>query len=69
MVTWLSHDLEDVVSALEGYQKKIEIELRLQIFTHYDKYFSSMATITMATLDIVNRRVFPLAKISEVMMM
>ena len=68
-VTWLSHDLEGVVSALERYQERIEIELRMQVFAHYDKYFSSMATIAMATLDVINRRVFPLAKISEVMMM
>ena len=68
-VTWLSHDLEGVVLALERYQERIEIELRMQVFAHYDKYFSSMATIAMATLDVINRRVFPLAKISEVMMM
>ena len=65
-VTWLSHDLEGVVLELERYKKAVELEMRKQIFTHYDRYFASIATITMATLDVINRRVFPLAKLSEV---
>ena len=67
-ITWLSGDLEGVVSMLEGYRPSMELELRQQVFVHYDKYFSSMSAIALATLDVINRRVFPLAKLSEVMM-
>ena len=68
-VTWISHDLEGVVAVLDGYHQSVELQLRSQIFIHYDKYFSSMSAIAMATLDVINRRAFPLAKINDVMMM
>ena len=67
-ITWMSHDLEGIVPKLESFPPRVELGLRSQVFEHYDKYFSSMSAIAIATLDVINRRVFPLAKVDDVMM-
>lgn len=56
-----SHELGDVVGILRAIPDMMTREMREQVLYLYRRYFSSMAAITMTTLDIINERVFPMA--------
>lgn len=60
-VTCWSHDLAGVGSLLESLSEDTVRRLQEQAIYFYDRYFASMATITVTTLDIINERVYPLS--------
>ena len=57
----LSCDLDDVVLALNRIPTEMVVEWRHQVLYLYKRYFSSMATIAMMTLNILNERLFPIS--------
>lgn len=57
----LSCDIGGVVSMVKRVPDAMVEELRQQVLYLYRKFFSSMATIAMTTLDIINDRVFPIS--------
>jgi len=53
--------LQDMIDMLRRVPDEMIVSHRQQTLYLYQRYFSSMATIAMATLDILNDRVFPLS--------
>lgn len=60
-VTCLSCDLVEVVSKLRLIPDAMSKDLQTQVLYLYSRYFISMTAITMATLDLLNERVFPIS--------
>ena len=56
-----SCELEEVVEKLRSIPEAMVTEWRSQVLYLYNRYFSSMAAIVMATLDILDERVFPIS--------
>ena len=56
-----SCELEQVVEKLRSIPEAMVAEWRSQVLYLYNRYFSSMAAIVLATLDIIDERVFPIS--------
>ena len=68
-VTCWSHDIGEIVSRLSSLPTLNVQEMRKQGMFFYKQYYSSMSSIAMTTLDIINERVFPTSKLGyEVIM-
>lgn len=52
-------ELEDVVGILRGFSEARVAEMRSQALFIWERYFSSMAKVTLTTLEIINDRLFP----------
>ena len=51
--------LGDIMSIVKSISRDHIISMRRQGRFYYEQYFSSLSAITMATLQILNDRVFP----------
>ncbi len=54
-------DMPEILGMLRRVPAEMQKAYREQVLWLYQRYFSSMATIAVATLDILNDRVFPLS--------
>lgn len=60
-VTVREDDLDKVVKILQGYSVDRVLEMRQQVRHFFSRYLATMKAITLATLQILNDRVFPYA--------
>ena len=58
-VTCWSYDLVGVASRLRDIPESLVREMQETVSFFYRRYFSSMASIALTTLNILNERVFP----------